>query len=182
MAKAKTKAKVEPETEEPVAVEEPEELPPEAVVEAGPPGVVGAGPGRKPLGAKEIIPFKWKLIGKSSGLFVTLFKAVEQEEVQAQFDRLQREGYYTELQIVDVNAKVEQSKLAMKTALGKPKDPPFMEAPKPAMKKKTPPTKPDAPVEPPSKPKPVAKAPTKAAPPKKAPPTKPAAKKTVKKK
>lgn len=68
----------------------------------------GPVPGRKSLGVKEPIVFKWKVIGRSGSMFVTLFKSVEREEVEAQLERLTRDGYYTHLQILEASAKVEQ--------------------------------------------------------------------------
>lgn len=68
----------------------------------------GPVPGRKSLGVKEPIVFKWKVIGRSGSTFVTLFKSVEREEVEAQLERLTRDGYYTNLQILEASAKVEQ--------------------------------------------------------------------------
>ena len=41
--------------------------------------------GKKTLGQKEVIPFEWKLIGDAEGYSLTLFKAIEREEVEAQF-------------------------------------------------------------------------------------------------
>jgi hypothetical protein len=57
---------------------------------------------------KEPIIFKWKLIGTSNNMTLTLFKAVEREDVDAQYERTQREGYYTDLKILDADAKVDQ--------------------------------------------------------------------------
>lgn len=58
--------------------------------------------GRKSIGVKEVIPFAWKLVGKSDGLLLTLYKAVEREEVEGQLERLRREKYYTDLQILPI--------------------------------------------------------------------------------
>ena len=66
----------------------------------------GPAPARRPLGAKEVIQFVWKLVGISDGLALTLFKSVEKEEAEAQHERLAREGYYTQLAVVDINAKI----------------------------------------------------------------------------
>lgn len=104
---AKKKAEIE-KPDEDLIVEEDIEVIPDVPVAAAP----GAAPARKALGVKEVIPFRWKLIGKSSGFTITLFKAVEREDVEAQLERLQKEGYYTELQIVDNNMKIEQTKAA----------------------------------------------------------------------
>ena len=70
--------------------------------------VVGPVPGKRALGVKEPIIFKWKLIGTSHNMALTLFKSVEREEAEAQLDRLQKDGYYTELKILEAEAKVEQ--------------------------------------------------------------------------
>lgn len=61
---------------------------------------------KKPLGAKEVIPFKWKLIGISGGMALTLFKSVEREDVDAQYERVRKEGHYADLRILDIDAKV----------------------------------------------------------------------------
>ena len=50
----------------------------------------------------------WKLVGGASGYLVTLFKSAEREDVEAQFQRLTREGYYKDLQILDINAVIKQ--------------------------------------------------------------------------
>lgn len=70
--------------------------------------VVGPVAGKRALGVKEPIIFKWKLIGTSHNMTLTLFKAVEREDVDAQFERTQKEGYYTDLKILEADAKVEQ--------------------------------------------------------------------------
>lgn len=70
--------------------------------------------GKKSLGQKEVIPFEWKLIGDAEGYSLTLFKAIEREEVEAQFERVQKEGYYKNLKILTNDAKVAQTKTAKK--------------------------------------------------------------------
>jgi len=72
------------------------------------PAAHGPVAGKRALGVKEPIIFKWKLIGTSHNATLTLFKSVEREDVDAQFERTQREGYYTDLKILDADAKVEQ--------------------------------------------------------------------------
>jgi len=72
------------------------------------PAAHGPVAGKRALGVKEPIIFKWKLIGTSNNMTLTLFKAVEREDVDAQFERTLREGYYTDLKILDAEAKVEQ--------------------------------------------------------------------------
>ncbi len=71
---------------------------------------------KRPLGAKEIIPFEWKLLAKSGGLVLTLFKAIEREDVEAQLERVRREGYYTNLRIAGADEKVKQTKNAKAVA------------------------------------------------------------------
>jgi len=72
------------------------------------PAVHGPVAGKRALGVKEPIIFKWKLIGTSHNATLTLFKSVEREDVDAQFERTQREGYYTDLKILEAEAKVDQ--------------------------------------------------------------------------
>ena len=73
-------------------------------------------PGRRAPGAKEVIPFAWKLIGTSADLTVTLFKAIEKVDVEAQLERLRRDGYYKNLEVLDVDAVVVQRVPAKKSA------------------------------------------------------------------
>ncbi|MEK7710561.1 MAG: hypothetical protein AAB341_01585 [Planctomycetota bacterium] len=100
MTKPQGKGVVEPEDVAPVA-DEVEEIP-EAAPAAAPV------PGRKALGTKEPIIFKWKIVGHSRGVAVTLFKSTEREDADAQLERLTRDGYYAHLEIMDANAKVIQ--------------------------------------------------------------------------
>ncbi len=58
--------------------------------------------------AKEVIPFEWKLVGESEGFALTLFKSVEREDVDAQFERVNRDGYYSNLRILGADDKVKQ--------------------------------------------------------------------------
>ncbi len=81
-------------------------VPPVAGLPASAPG--GPVPGRKSLGIKEPIVFKWKIVGRSGHMNVTLFKSVEREEAEAQLERLTRDGYYMHLQIMEASAKVDQ--------------------------------------------------------------------------
>ncbi|MCH8966456.1 MAG: hypothetical protein IID43_02165 [Planctomycetes bacterium] len=71
---------------------------------------------KRPVGAKEIIPFEWKLLARSSGLVLTLFKAIEREDVEAQLERVRHDGYYTNLRIVGADEKVKQAKNAKAVA------------------------------------------------------------------
>ena len=50
--------------------------------------------------AKEVIPFEWKLIGESEGFALTLFKSIEREDVDAQFERVQRDGYDHQARVI----------------------------------------------------------------------------------
>lgn len=58
--------------------------------------------------AKEVIPFEWKLIGESQGFALILFKAIERDEVEAQLERVQRDGYYGNLRIIGNTEQVKQ--------------------------------------------------------------------------
>ncbi len=48
-------------------------------------------------------------MGRSGDMFLTLFKAVEREEVEAQLERLGKESYYRDLRILDADTVVPQS-------------------------------------------------------------------------
>lgn len=133
-------------------------------------------PAKKPLGVKEVIPFKWKLVGTAHHATLTLFKAVEREDVEAQLERVSKEGYYTDLRILEKDAKVVQPK--------QPPKPPEPKAAKPARTSAPSPksTKAKAKAPPASKPAtkkaaPAAKAKTQSKPKKSEKPTKKAAKK-----
>ena len=65
---------------------------------------------KKPLGAKEIIPFAWKLVGTSQDTVLTLFKTVDRAEAEGQLARLQNDGYYTDLRVLEIDTKVDQPK------------------------------------------------------------------------
>lgn len=71
----------------------------------------GPAAGKRALGVKEPINFKWKLVGTSHNMTLTLFKAVERDDVEAQYARTQKEGYYTDLKIIEADARVEQPAL-----------------------------------------------------------------------
>ncbi len=72
---------------------------------------LGGGIKKSPLGAKEIPPFEWKLLGTVNYATLTLFKSVERADSEAQMERVLRDGYYKDLKIVGVNDKVVQPKL-----------------------------------------------------------------------
>lgn len=80
---------------------------------------------RKGSGAKELPAFKWKIIGESGSVILTLFKSIEREEAETQLDRLSREGYYQDLRIVDIDHPIKQSASAkigaFRTMESKPK-------------------------------------------------------------
>ncbi len=63
---------------------------------------------RKAPGAKEVPAFEWKLVGEANKLALTLFKAVEREDVEAQRARVDREGYYKNLRIMGIDEKIIQ--------------------------------------------------------------------------
>jgi hypothetical protein len=83
---------------------------PETEPEASATVVPVANAPKKPLGTKEVIPFEWKLVGYTGGTAVTLFKAVDRQDVEVQYERILKDGYYKDLKILDINAKVVQPK------------------------------------------------------------------------
>lgn len=104
-----------PKKEKPVVAEVEDVLPNDDVVDVLPilPDAPVAEPGAIPVGGKRIgvkepIPFKWKIIGSSGRYILTLFKSVEREDADAQIERLQKDSYYTDLRVVDINEKIEQ--------------------------------------------------------------------------
>lgn len=64
---------------------------------------------RKSPAAKEVPPFQWKLVGYSHGIPLTLLKSAERGEVEGQLERYQAEGYYNELAIHPIDAKIPAS-------------------------------------------------------------------------
>jgi len=72
------------------------------------PAAHGPVAGKRALGVKEPIIFKWKLIGTSNGMALTLFKAVEREDVDAQFERIQREAINRNLRIPTPKRRADQ--------------------------------------------------------------------------
>ncbi len=109
--------------------------------EAAPPAEGGdaaarkRGPGR-PGAPAEPPPFRWKLVGQSAGVAVTLIKCIEREEVEAQLVRLLEEGYYRELNIVPIDPSAAPRPAPAATKADKP-----AAEPKPG-KTAAPPTKP----------------------------------------
>ena len=98
-----------------VAAEEVEDIPAieDVVVEVpldvpDAPDAVAAPAVKRALGVKEPIEFKWKVLGSVPGAVLTLFKSVERIDADAQFERLSKEGYYKDLQVVEALFKVEQ--------------------------------------------------------------------------
>lgn len=65
---------------------------------------------RKPLGAKEVIPFAWKVIGLSGDMVLTLFKSIEREDSEVHLNRLDRDGAYANLRLVEADFKIVQPK------------------------------------------------------------------------
>ena len=62
------------------------------------------------MGVKEIIPFSWKVIGRSGDAILTLFKSIERKDSEAQHERLIAEGYYRQTSQPD--SGVDRSLLA----------------------------------------------------------------------
>ena len=69
---------------------------------------------RRAPGTKEIIPMAWKLVGTSAGTPVTLLRSIERSDVEAQLARLEIEGYYQQLTIYPIAAKVPLSSSHLK--------------------------------------------------------------------
>ena len=67
---------------------------------------------KKVVGSKDVVPFAWKVIGVSESTTLVLFKSSERAEAEAQLVRLSGDGYYTDLRIVDIDAKIVQPKPA----------------------------------------------------------------------
>ncbi|HNQ22057.1 MAG TPA: hypothetical protein PKK06_03085 [Phycisphaerae bacterium] len=74
----------------------------EATEVTAPVPVEPSAPSKRSVGPKEAPPFTWKLVGESSGLVVTLFKATDRAEVEGQLERVRKDGYYTNLQVVPI--------------------------------------------------------------------------------
>ncbi len=108
------KAKNDETTEEIPELPDTPEVPEEPVV------VVAEVPGRRPLGTKEPIVFKWKLLGEANGYVLTLSKTVEREDIDAHFERLTKEGYYKNLRVTDNNEKVVQPPQPKPAKVAKP--------------------------------------------------------------
>lgn len=106
-----TEAEVETEPEAEVEVETDVEVEVEPELEVAEPDVPDkpVAPVKRTPGVKEVIPFKWKLVGAANGLVLTLFKSVEREDADAQLVRIAGEGYYKDLRILDADAPVAQS-------------------------------------------------------------------------
>lgn len=61
---------------------------------------------KKPPASKEPPVFQWKLVGYSRGIPLTLLKCVERSDAETQLERYQAEGYYGELAIHAIDAKI----------------------------------------------------------------------------
>ncbi len=83
--------------------------------------VAPAIPAKRPLGTKEVVPFAWKVIGTSGDTVLTLFKSIEPADSEAQLARLRKDGYYSNLRVVEADFKVVQPKPAKKRKLAAPK-------------------------------------------------------------
>ncbi len=88
-----------------------------AVATTASPGTPAAGAAvaeqpKRSIGVKEVIPFAWKLLGDAcDGMTMTLYKAVEREEVEAHLERSTRDGHYENLRIVAADELVVQPKV-----------------------------------------------------------------------
>ncbi len=98
--------------------EKPNEKAPVASGNPASPAAQSGAPVKKALGAKEVIPLAWKLVGVTPDAAVTLFKAIEKEDVEAQYARLIKDPYYKDLRILPVDAKVTQPKAAKAAKTG----------------------------------------------------------------
>ena len=65
-----------------------------------------AAPVRKPGVPKEVPPFRWKLVGYSREVPLTLLKCVEQSEAEAHLERYRAEAYYDNLAIHPIDARI----------------------------------------------------------------------------
>jgi len=131
--------KEKPTEQESLPVVSPGEAPQEADEERAQAGTTNAAakPTRKPLGVKEVPPFAWKLLGSSAGAVVTLFKSAVREEVEAQQDRVLRDGYYSDLKVVDIDFKVVQPRTPKKKKTAAARAKKAKTSAKPAPKPKT---------------------------------------------
>ena len=103
---------------------------------------------KKALGSKEVAPFEWKVIGTSGDTVLILFKSVERADAEAQLTRLSSDGYYKDLRIVEIDAKIVQprpaktrrsaAKSSEKTTKAKKVAGSKVSKAKPAVKKKAP--------------------------------------------
>ena len=76
---------------------------------------------RRGPGGKEVVPFAWKLVGESFGAILTLFKATERAEVEAQLERARADGYYSNLRILENSEETKQPPSAVRLPqIGKP--------------------------------------------------------------
>jgi len=141
-----------------------------------------AAPVRKPGVPKEVPPFRWKLVGYSRGIPLTLLKCVEQSEAEAHLERYRAEAYYDDLAIHAIGARIPlptnaslwpASKKAPKASVVRettqtPPEPKAAGKPRPEAKatkgsRERPKPKPKAKPKPKPKPKPKTKAKAKAA-------------------
>jgi hypothetical protein len=109
--KAKAKTKSEPEPIDATPDASPEVVPGAPVIDAAP------GPPKRSVGPKELPPFEWKVIGESYGAIVTLYKSIEREDADAQLERLERDGYYAKLRIVEAKEVIKQPASARDTII-----------------------------------------------------------------
>ncbi len=86
-------------------------------------GAAGQRPAQRhgPAVAKEIPEFEWKVVGYSQGVPLILFKSVEKEDAEGQYQRHLNEGYYTNLALHPIKKKISMPKNAMISPHDRPK-------------------------------------------------------------
>jgi len=99
------------------------------------PGGAPAAPARRPLGTKEVIPFAWKVIGLSGEMVLTLFKSIEKEDSEAHLARLEKDGAYKNLRLVEADFKIVQPKSVRAVLAANEKKAKTIAAPKKSKKK-----------------------------------------------
>lgn len=103
---------------------------------ANTPAAAPVAPVRKPLGTKEVIPFAWKVIGVSGEMVLTLFKSIEKEDSEAHLARLEKDGAYKNLRLVEADFKIVQPKSVRAVLAANEKKAKTIVTPKKGKKKK----------------------------------------------
>lgn len=123
--------------------EDVEVVAPEPEVEEAEP-VLAEAPGAEPATirkavVKEIPQFRWKVVATSTrGETVTLYKAVEREDVEAQAERMKGDSYYYDIRVVGIELAPPKPAVATEA----PPPAPAVEAPEPPAPKRPPTPKP----------------------------------------